>query len=417
MTTDWGALRNDDGAMAEHLREEFPTLKEQVHGKRLVYLDSAATAFKPRCVMDAVRDVWEHDCANIHRGVHTLSQRATLRYEAARNQIGRFIGTPDRRELVFVRGATEGVNLVAQSYAMPRLGPGDEIVLTGLEHHANIVPWQVVRARTGASLVVIPVSDCGEVSLEAVERAITSKTKLVAVAHVSNALGTILPVKAIGELAHAVGARVLVDGAQAVPHLPVDVKELDCDFYVFSGHKLYGPDGTGVLYGKRELLEELVPYQTGGDMILSVSFENTVYNELPARLEAGTPNISGAVGLGAAVEFLSAIGFEWIQRHERELQTFAEGELAKIAGLRRIGTARRKVGVLSFVLEGIHAHDIGTILDHEGIAVRTGHHCAQPVIERMGVPATVRASLGLYNDERDIVALVDGIRHVKEMFD
>lgn len=398
------------------LRSEFPALHQVAHGKPLVYLDSAATAFKPKCVMDAVRDVWERDCANIHRGVHLLSQRATKRYEAARQKIGQFIGATDRRELVFVRGATEAVNLVAQSYALPRLGPDDEILITGLEHHANIVPWQVVRDRTGATLRVVPVSDNGEVTLSAVEGQLSKKTKLMAFAQVSNALGTILPAREIIERAHAVGAVVLVDGAQAVPHLPVDVKELDCDFYAFSGHKLYGPDGIGLLYARRELLESMVPYQTGGDMILSVSFEETLYNELPGRFEAGTPNISGAVGLGAAVDFLTEIGMEWIGVHEQRLRSIAEQELSKIGGLRLIGTAKDKVGVVSFVLEGIHAHDIGTVLDSHGIAIRTGHHCAQPVVEQMGVPATARASLGLYNDESDIFALVAAIRSVKELF-
>lgn len=398
------------------IREAFPALHQLVHGKRLVYLDNAATAFKPLRVIQAVREVWEHDCANIHRGVHTLSQRATERYENARNTIGRFIGATDRREVIFIRGATEGFNLVAHSYALPRFGPGDEILVTGLEHHANIVPWQVVRDRTGATLKVVPVSDSGEVTVEAVEQQLSSRTKLVAFAHVSNALGTILPAKAIVERAHQIGAKVLVDGAQAVPHLSVDVKELGCDFYVFSGHKLYGPDGTGVLYARREILEEMSPYQTGGDMILSVTFERTLYNELPARFEAGTPNISGAVGLAAAVEFVSEIGLQWVFDHEQHLLAYAQQELSKIADLRPIGTASEKVGVLSFVLDGIHAHDIGTILDSQGIAIRTGHHCAQPVVERMGVPATARASLGIYNDESDIVALIEGIKHAKALF-
>ncbi len=406
----------DDVGKHARLRREFPTLDQQVHGKRLVYLDSAATTLKPRCVMDAVRDVWERDCANIHRGVHTLSQRATQRYEEARAKIGRFIGATDRRELIFVRGATEAINLVAHSFALPRLGPGDEILVTGLEHHANIVPWQVVRDRTGASLKVVPVSDRGEVTLSAVEAQLSPKTKLVAFAHVSNALGTILPAKAIVERAHAVGAAVLIDGAQAVAHLPVDVKDLGCDFYAFSGHKLYGPDGTGLLYARRELLEEMPPYQTGGDMILSVSFAETLYNELPSRFEAGTPNIAGAIGLGVAVDFLMQVGMDWIQRHERELLMLGQEQLAQVGGLRQIGTAADKVGVLSFVLDDVHAHDIGTILDSQGIAIRTGHHCAQPVVERMGVPATARASLGLYNDDSDIEALVRGIQRVKEMF-
>jgi cysteine desulfurase/selenocysteine lyase len=398
------------------LRVEFPALSQEVYGKPLVYLDSAATALKPRAVIEAVRSIWESDCANIHRGVHQLSQRATKRYESARKQIGQFIGATDPREVIFVRGATEGVNLVAASYASPRLKPGDEIVVSGLEHHANIVPWQVVCERTGATLKVIPVSDNGEVTLASVEATLTAKTKIVAVAQVSNALGTILPIAEIVERAHGVGAVVLIDGAQGAPHLPIDVKALDIDFYVFSGHKVYGPDGTGVLYAKKALLESMTPYQTGGDMILSVTFEKTIYNELPSRFEAGTPNISGAVGLGAAIGFLSAIGFEQLRAHELSLLELGTKELTRIPGLRLIGTAPNKVGVLSFVLDGIHPHDIGTVLDSYGIAVRTGHHCAQPVIERMGVPATVRASLGLYNNEDDLYALIDGVKRVKEMF-
>lgn len=398
------------------LRRQFPALQQEIHGQPLRYLDSAATALKPQCVIDAVRSIWEKDCANIHRGVHALSQRATERYEGARKRIGAFIGATDPKEVIFVRGATEGINLVASSYALPRLGPGDEIVVSGLEHHANIVPWQVVRDRTGASLKVIPVAENGEVTLDAVDSAFTSRTKLVAIAQVSNALGTVLPVAEIIERAHRLGAVVLVDGAQGAPHLPVDVKALDADFYVFSGHKLYGPDGTGVLYAKRALLDSMTPYQTGGDMILSVTFEKTLYADLPARFEAGTPNISGAVGLAAAVDFITAIGAEQLLCHEQALLAFGTRELAQLPGLRLIGTAPRKVGVLSFVLEGIHPHDIGTVLDTYGIAVRTGHHCAQPVIERMGVPATVRASLGLYNNEEDILALVAGLKKVQEMF-
>jgi cysteine desulfurase/selenocysteine lyase len=397
-------------------RGEFPALFQQVSGKPLVYLDSAATALKPRAVVEAVRSIWESDCANIHRGVHQLSQRATKRYESARSQIGKFIGATDSREIIFVRGATEGVNLVAASYAIPRLKAGDEIVISGLEHHANIVPWQVVCERTGATLKVVPVSDNGEVTLANVEATLTAKTKIVAVAQVSNALGTILPIAEIVERAHGVGAVVLIDGAQGAPHLPIDVKALDIDFYVFSGHKVYGPDGTGVLYAKKALLESMTPYQTGGDMILSVTFEKTIYNELPSRFEAGTPNISGAVGLGAAIDFISSIGFEQLRTHELSLLELGTRELTRIPGLRLIGTAPNKVGVLSFVLEGIHPHDIGTVLDSYGIAVRTGHHCAQPVIERMGVPATVRASLGLYNNEDDLYALIDGVKRVKEMF-
>lgn len=409
-------LQRSSAPITERVRCEFPALDQEIRGHRLVYLDSAATALKPRCVMDAVRTVWEKDCANIHRGVHTLSQRATKRYEEARLKVGRFLGVTDAREVIFSRGATEGINLVAQSYARERLGPGDEIVITGLEHHANIVPWQVVRDRTGATLKVIPVDESGEVSLAAVERTVTKNTKILAFAQVSNALGTILPAKQMVDIGHAAGAVVLIDGAQAVAHLPVNVKELGCDFYVCSGHKLYGPDGTGVLYARRELLEAMVPYQTGGDMILSVSFEKTLYNELPARFEAGTPNISGAVGLAAAVDFVTQIGFDWIVAHEQRLLRFAQTQLEGIEGLRLIGTAPQKVGVVSFVLDQVHPHDIGTILDAYGIAIRTGHHCAQPLIERMGLSATARASFGIYNEERDIEALVQGIRKVKEMF-
>jgi len=413
----WSDAGSPANGLAARVRDDFPTLRQRVHDRPLVYLDSAATALKPKCVMDAVRDVWERDCANIHRGVHTLSQRATKRYEDARNKIGRFIGAGDRRELIFVRGATEAINLVAQSYAMPRLAPGDEILITGLEHHANIVPWQVVRDKTGAKLKVVPVTDSGEVTLAVFNALLSPRTKLVAFAHVSNALGTILPAKAMVERAHAVGAVVLIDGAQAVAHLPVNVKDLGCDFYAFSGHKLYGPDGTGLLYARRELLEEMAPYQTGGDMILSVSFEETLYNELPSRFEAGTPNIAGGVGLGAAVEYLTELGMSSVVEHEQKLLAYGHEKLSRIKGLRVIGTAAEKVGVLSFVLDGVHAHDVGTILDNYAVAIRTGHHCAQPVVERMGVPATARASLGLYNDESDIDALVDAILRVKEMFD
>ena len=413
----WSDAGSPANGLAARVRDDFPTLRQRVHDRPLVYLDSAATALKPKCVMDAVRDVWERDCANIHRGVHTLSQRATKRYEDARNKIGRFIGAGDRRELIFVRGATEAINLVAQSYAMPRLALGDEILITGLEHHANIVPWQVVRDKTGAKLKVVPVTDSGEVTLAVFNALLSPRTKLVAFAHVSNALGTILPAKAMVERAHAVGAVVLIDGAQAVAHLPVNVKDLGCDFYAFSGHKLYGPDGTGLLYARRELLEEMAPYQTGGDMILSVSFEETLYNELPSRFEAGTPNIAGGVGLGAAVEYLTELGMSSVVEHEQKLLAYGHEKLSRIKGLRVIGTAAEKVGVLSFVLDGVHAHDVGTILDNYAVAIRTGHHCAQPVVERMGVPATARASLGLYNDESDIDALVDAILRVKEMFD
>lgn len=397
------------------LKGQFPALNQSISGHPLVYLDSAATALKPRAVIEAVTSVWERDCANIHRGVHRLSQRATERYESARERVRSFLGADDAREIVFVRGATEAINLVAHSYAMPRLGPGDEIVITGLEHHANIVPWQVVRDRTGATLRVVPVDDAGQVDTEALKEVLGARTKLVAIAQVSNALGTVLPIQEMITAAHEAGAVVLVDGAQAVAHRPVDVSTLGCDFYVFSGHKLYGPDGIGVLFARRSLLESMVPYQVGGDMILNVTFEHTDYNELPHRFEAGTPSISGAVGLAAAIDFVSAIGFEWIETHERRLLEACVEALGAVDGVRLIGSPAHRSGVVSFVLRDVHPHDLGTILDGEGVAIRTGHHCAQPVVERFGQVATARASFGVYNELRDIDALIGGIRKAREL--
>ncbi len=400
----------------EALRQEFPALNQEIYGKPLVYLDSAATSLKPRCVIDAVRSVWESDCANIHRGVHTLSQRATKRYEAARESLRRFVGAKSSREVVFVRGATEGLNLIAATLGRTKLTPGDEVLVTGLEHHANIVPWQLICEATGAKLRVAEVSDDGSVTVGAVRAALTDRTKIVSVAHVSNALGTVLPVKEIAQVAHERGAWVVVDGAQAAPHLPVNVQDIDCDFYVLSGHKLYGPDGIGILYGREAVLSTLPPYQGGGDMILSVSFEQTLYNELPYRFEAGTPSIAGAVGLGAAVEFLASLGWDRITAREHELLAAGTAILEAIPGVRIIGQAPEKIGVLSFVVEGVHPHDLGTILDREGVAIRTGHHCAQPVIERFGLSATARASLGLYNTLGELEELGRAVRKAQELF-
>jgi cysteine desulfurase/selenocysteine lyase len=400
----------------EAVRREFPILSQTVHGKPLVYLDSAASAQKPAAVIDAERDVYERCYANVHRGVHLLSQRATEAYEKARTTVRRFLNAADTREIVFVRGTTEAINLVAQSYGRRQLGAGDEVLISGLEHHSNIVPWQLLCEEKGARLRVAPIDDSGEVELAAFERLLSSRTRIVSVAHVSNALGTVDPVRRMTELAHAAGAVVLIDGAQAAPHLALDVRAIGCDFYAFSGHKVYGPSGIGALYGRAALLEAMPPWQGGGDMIASVSFERSTWNELPYKFEAGTPNIAGAIALGAALEWLETHGIEAIASHERELLAHGTELLREIAGLRLVGTARDKAGVLSFVLEGVHPHDVGTVLDHEGIAVRTGHHCAQPVMERFGIPATTRASLACFNTREELDALALGIRRVQEMF-
>ena len=397
------------------IRADFPVLAQDVHGRSLVYLDAAATALKPRAVIDAVTHHYSFDSANVHRGVHLLSQRATLAYEAAREKLRAFINAREAAELVFVRGTTEGINLVAQTLGR-RLGKGDEILVTGLEHHSNIVPWQMACEATGAELVVADVSDRGEVTVEEVARHLSSKTRLVAVAHVSNTLGTILPVKQIAALAHERGAAIVVDGAQAVPHLRVDVQDLDVDFYAFSGHKLYGPTGIGVLYGRRRLFESLPPWQGGGSMIHSVSFAKTTYKGLPDRFEAGTPDIAGAIGLGAAVDYLSGLDRGGLEAHEARLLDYCTAALASIPGLSLIGTASHKIGVLSFVMEGIHPHDLGTLVDAEGVAIRTGHHCTQPLMQRFGVPATARASFGIYNTEADVERLVSALRKAKELF-
>ncbi|MEE8622704.1 MAG: cysteine desulfurase [Alphaproteobacteria bacterium] len=401
---------------AARAREDFPAFAQQVHGRPLVFLDSAASAQKPRAVIEAVCHTYEEDYANVHRGVYWLSQRATEAFENARKTVARFINAREDREIVFVRGATEAINLVANSYGRHFLSEGDEVVVSAMEHHSNIVPWQILRDAIGIALRVAPINDAGELVMEEFERLLGARTKLVAITHVSNALGSIVPVREIVRLAHEAGARVLIDGAQAAPHLAIDVRDLDCDFYTFSGHKIYGPTGIGVLYAKAELLESMPPYQGGGDMILSVSFEKTDYNVIPYKFEAGTPNLAGAVGLGAAIEYVSALGLPQIGAHERDLLDYATGRLEGIPGLRLIGTAQKKASVISFTIEGVHPHDVGTILDYEGVAVRTGHHCAQPVMARFGVAATVRASFALYNGREDVDALIDGLGKVAEMF-
>ncbi len=406
----------DTGFDVYKLREQFPVLKQRVHGKPLVYLDNAATSQKPQVVIDSINRYYTRDNANIHRGVHLLSERATEAYEEARARLQRFLNAADVAEIVFVRGATEGINLVAQSYGRKHIGPGDEIVISTMEHHSNIVPWQILCEEKGAKLCVAPITDDGELILDEFEKLLSPKTKLVSIVHVSNVLGTVNPVRRIIEMAHRWNVPVLLDGAQAAPHTHIDVRALDCDFYVLSSHKLYGPTGIGVLYSKRELLDAMPPYQGGGDMISSVTFEKTLYNKLPYKFEAGTPNVAGGIGLGAAVDYVSRIGLDRIAEHEHELLTYATEALSRIPGLRLIGTAPQKAAVVSFVLDGIHPHDIGTILDREGIAIRTGHHCAQPLMQRFGVPATARASFALYNTVEDVDALAAGIGKVQEVF-
>jgi cysteine desulfurase/selenocysteine lyase len=401
---------------AERVRRDFPILARQVNGRPLAYLDSAASAQMPQAVIEAIEDYQRHSHANVHRGVHTLSQEATAAYEGARERIRRFLNAHSPREIILVRGTTEAINLVAQSYARPRLGPGDEILITALEHHANIVPWQMVCQQTGCTLVVAPINRRGELILEEFHARLSPRTRLVALAHVSNALGTVLPLEAVIAAAHARGVPVLVDGAQAVAHKVIDVRALDCDFYTFSAHKLYGPTGIGVLYGREALLESMPPWQGGGDMILTVSFEHTTYNELPWKFEAGTPNMSGAVGLAAAIDYLEALDIPAVAAHEQQLLQAATQEVERMPGLTIIGTAAQKSGVLSFTLAGIHPHDLGTILDSEGVAVRTGHHCAMPVMDFFGVPATARASFGCYNTHADVRQLVQALSKAREVF-
>ncbi len=410
------ARRESGGYDVEKVRGDFPILREKIHGKPLVYLDNAATTQKPQVVIDRVARYYERENANIHRGVHLLAERATEEYEAARKTAQDFLSAARAEEVIFVRGATEAINLVAQTYGRTHVGAGDEILITGMEHHSNIVPWQMLCEEKKARLRVAPINDRGELLLDEFERLLGPRTKLAAVTHVSNALGTINPVRQMIEMAHARKIPVLVDGAQAAPHLKVDVQALDCDFYAFSGHKVYGPTGIGVLYGKSALLEAMPPYQGGGDMISSVTYEKTIYNKLPYKFEAGTPNIAGVVGLGAALEYVKNLGIEKIAAHEQELLEYATGAISAVPDVRLVGTAKEKAGVLSFVLGDIHAHDVGTILDQEGIAIRTGHHCSQPVMERFGVAATARASFGVYNTREEVDALAGGIRKVREVF-
>lgn len=397
------------------LRQDFPILRQTVHGKPLVYLDNAATSQKPQCVIDCEARYYAELNANIHRGVHSLSLQATEAFEAARDTVRRFIHAQRREEVVFVRGTTEAINLVAASYGQG-LRPGDEILITEMEHHSNIVPWQLLCERSGAVLRVAPFDDAGELRLDAFERLLGPATRIVALTQLSNALGTINPVQRLVALAHAVGAVVLVDGAQAVAHLPVDVQALDCDFYAFSGHKLYGPTGIGVLYGKAALLDAMPPWQGGGDMIREVTFARTSYNDLPYKFEAGTPHIAGGIGLGTAIDYVGTVGLPAIAAHEHALLAYATEQVAGIAGLRVIGTARDKASILSFTVEGVHPHDVGTILDDEGVAVRAGHHCAMPVMARFGVPATVRASFALYNTVEEVDVLLRAIRRAQEVF-
>jgi cysteine desulfurase / selenocysteine lyase len=398
------------------VRRDFPILARKVHDKPLVYLDNAASTQKPRAVIQAETGLYEGYYANVHRGVHTLSMESTDAYEAARVKAQRFLNAASTKEVIFTSGTTAAINLVVATFGRSHVGAGDEVLVSGLEHHSNIVPWQMLCEEKGARLKAVPINDDGEVVLEEVERLLSPRTRIVGMAHVSNALGTVTPVAQIIQMAHARGVPVLVDGAQAAPHLEVDVQALDADFYAFSGHKIYGPSGIGILYGKAALLEEMPPYQGGGDMILSVSFEKTTYNELPYKFEAGTPNIAGVVGLGAALDWVAGIGLERIAAHEHALLEYGTRRLQEIPGLRIIGTAREKAAVLSFVVEGVHPHDLGTVLDYEGVAVRTGHHCAQPVMERFGIPATTRASMAVYNTKEEIDVLVRGILKAKEMF-
>ncbi|HXW61362.1 MAG TPA: cysteine desulfurase [Candidatus Acidoferrales bacterium] len=404
------------GLDLERVRADFPILQKTVHGKSLVYLDNAATSQKPRPVIEAISRYYEETNSNVHRGVHFLSEQATGQYEAVRKTAQEFLNAADSKEIIFVRGTTEAINLVAQSYGRAHVRAGDEILITEMEHHSNIVPWQILCDERGATLRAAPINDAGELDIDRWERLLSPKTRLVAVTHISNALGTINPIRRIVELAHRRNTPVLVDGAQAVPHLKVDVQALGCDFYAFSGHKLYGPTGIGVLYGRSALLEEMPPYQGGGDMIASVTLEKTVYNKLPYKFEAGTPDVAGVVGLGAALDYVRGLGIENVGAHESAVLDYATSAISTISDLRVIGTAKDKAGVLSFTMGNIHAHDIGTVLDQEGIAVRTGHHCSQLVMQHFGVEATTRASFGLYNTKEEVDRLVRAIEKVREVF-
>jgi cysteine desulfurase/selenocysteine lyase len=398
------------------IREDFPILKQKVNDRPLVYLDNAATSQKPQVVIDALVNYYMTENSNVHRGVHTLSQRATDSYEEARAKVQQFLNAADDKEIIFVRGTTEGINLVAQTYGRQNVGPGDEIIISAMEHHSNIVPWQILCEEKGAHLKVVPINDDGELLMDEYEKLLSPRTKLVSIVHQSNALGTINPVEQIVELAHQRGVPVLLDGAQAVAHVPIDVQRIGCDFYVFSGHKLYGPTGVGALYGRADLLDAMPPYQGGGEMIRSVTFEKTLYNVIPNKFEAGTQNIAGSVGLGVAIDYVNNLGMGNIAAYESDLLAYGTERLSEIEPVRLIGTARNKGSILSFVMEMAHPHDVGTILDAEGIAVRTGHHCAQPLMDRFGVPATVRASLAFYNTKEEIDTLVKGIDRVIEVF-
>ena len=404
------------GFDVKKIRNDFPILHQIINGKPLVYLDNAATSQKPKNVLDAIEKYYREYNSNIHRGVHTLSENATEAYELARLKIKNFINARSNKEVIFVRGATEAINLVAQSFGRNSLNKNDEIIITELEHHANIVPWQLLSEQTGATLKFIPINDSGELIIEEYEKLLSKNTKIVAVGHISNALGTINPIKTIIDMAHEYGAKVLIDGAQATSHTSVDVQKLDCDFYAFSGHKVFAPTGIGVLYGKEALLEEMPPYQGGGDMIKMVTMMETQYNDLPYKFEAGTPNISGTIGLGAAIDYVNEIGLENISQYENELLSYANQLASEITGLKFIGTAKQKTSILSFTLKGIHPHDIGTILNNEGIAIRTGHHCAMPVMERFKIPATSRASFAFYNTHEEIDALIKAIDKCKKVF-
>ena len=410
-------ITNDSASFnVDLVRADFPILNQKVHGKALVYLDNAATAQKPKQVIEALDTYYRETNSNIHRGVHSLSEKATAEYESARNKVKEFINADSTKEIVFVRGTTEAINLVAQSFGRNSLTADDEIIITELEHHSNIVPWQILSEQTGATLKYIPINDAGELILEEYEKLLTEKTRIVAIGHISNALGTINPIKTIIDKAHAIGAKVLVDGAQAVPHTCVDVKELECDFYAFSGHKLFGPTGIGVLYGKEALLDAMPPYQGGGDMIQMVTMEKSTYNALPYKFEAGTPHIAGVIGLGAAIDYVSQLGLEAAAQYEIDLLEYANEQASQITGLNFVGTAKNKTSILSFTLDGIHPHDIGTILDGEGVAVRAGHHCAMPVMERFKIPATARASFAFYNTREEVDVLIQAIVKCQKVF-
>ena len=408
---------DSERADIEWRRREFPAIQQSVHGRPLVYLDNAATTQKPQAVIDALEHFYRHDNANVHRGVHALSQRATDAYEGARKRVRNFLNAREAPEIIFVRGTTEAINLVAHGFVRPALGRGDEIIVSELEHHSNIVPWQVACQQAGALLKVIPIDDAGEMRIDVLASMLTDRTRLVAIAHVSNALGSVTDVRRVVDLAHARGVPVLVDGAQAIAHQPVDVQALDCDFYAFSGHKCYGPTGIGVLYGKAGHLRAMTPYQTGGDMVRAVRFTGSEFMDIPHRFEAGTPDIAGAIGLAAALDYLDSVGMATITAHEDALLAYASAQMAAIPGLTIVGTSRRKAGVISFTLDGVHPHDVGTVLDREGVAVRTGHHCAMPAMDHFGLASgTARASLALYNNRRDIDTLVEAIRDVCRMF-